>query len=106
MLRPKAIEVAVKDDYCLLITFDNQEKKIFDVKPYLSFKPFEELKNPALFKTVKPAGLSIALSETEVPAGAYDQHGCRIFFMSDLSQAMEIFLFLLSSGISFHKIRK
>ena len=59
MLRPKAIEVTVKDDYCLLITFDNQEKRLFDVKPYLDFKSFEELKNPILFQTVKPAGLSI-----------------------------------------------
>ena len=59
MLRPKAIEVSVQSGYRLLITFSNNEKRVFDVEPYLSFKPFEELKNPIIFHTVKPAGLSI-----------------------------------------------
>ena len=59
MIRPKAIDVMPQPDYFLLITFDNQEKRLFDVKPYLDFKPFNELKSKTLFKTVKPAGLSI-----------------------------------------------
>jgi len=59
MLRPKAIEVSVQPNYCLLITFNNNEKRIFDVTPYLDFKPYSELKNPNIFNTVKPAGLSI-----------------------------------------------
>lgn len=59
MLRPRAVEVSVQADYCLLITFNNGEKRIFDVKPYFDFAPFAELKATALFNTVKPAGLSI-----------------------------------------------
>jgi hypothetical protein len=59
MIRPKAVNVVVQSDYCLLVTFNNDERRIFDVKPYLGFKPFVELKNPAIFRTVKPAGLSI-----------------------------------------------
>lgn len=59
MLRPKAVNVVAKDDYCLLVTFDNDETRVFDVKPYLTFKPFEELKDYVLFQTVKPAGLSV-----------------------------------------------
>ena len=59
MLRPKAINVEPHSDYCLLITFSNNEKRLFDVKPYLNFKPFNELRNITLFNTVKPAGLSI-----------------------------------------------
>jgi hypothetical protein len=59
MLRPQAIAVKTCPDYCLLVTFSNNEKRIFDVKPYLSFAPFRELKNISLFNTVKPAGLSI-----------------------------------------------
>ena len=35
-------------------------KKIFDVKPYMNFKPFDELKNIALFNSVKIDGLSIS----------------------------------------------
>ena len=37
----------------LLVTFENGEKKIFDVKPYLTHKAFEQLNNKALFNTVK-----------------------------------------------------
>ncbi|WP_409969870.1 DUF2442 domain-containing protein [Bengtsoniella intestinalis] len=59
MLRPKAIHVEPQDNYTLLITFSNQERKLFDVAPYLDWGPFVELKNPTLFRTVKPAGLSI-----------------------------------------------
>jgi len=59
MLRPKAIDVKPCADYCLLVTFNNNEKRLFDVKPYLDFKPFSELKNITLFNTAKPAGLSI-----------------------------------------------
>jgi hypothetical protein len=59
MLRPKAINVTPQSDYCLLVTFSNEEKRVFDVKPYLDFKPFTELKNTAIFDTVKPAGLSV-----------------------------------------------
>ena len=58
-MRPRAIDVKPLQDYKLLITFSNSEKKIFDVTPYLKYKQFEELKNPTIFKTVKIAGLSI-----------------------------------------------
>ena len=59
MIRPKAIGVEPRPDYYLLVTFSNNEKRLFDVKPYLDFKPFNELRNTTLFNTVKPAGLSI-----------------------------------------------
>jgi len=59
MIRPKAVNVIPQADYCLLVTFNNGERRMFDVKPYLDFKPFCELKTPAVFNTVKPAGLSI-----------------------------------------------
>ena len=60
MLRPKAVNVTPQPDCCLLVVFSNGERKIFDVKPYLDFKPFNELRNPSIFNTVKPSGLSIA----------------------------------------------
>ncbi len=59
MLRPTAVKVTPQPDYKLLITFDNDEQRVFDVKPHMTFKPFMELANPILFNTVKPAGLSI-----------------------------------------------
>lgn len=58
-MSPKAIDVKVLDDYKLEIIFDNNEKKIFDVKPYFKFKIFTELKDYKKFRTVKIAGLSV-----------------------------------------------
>lgn len=59
-MRPRAIDVKVLSNYNLLITFDNNEKRIFDVKPYLQYIQFEALKNTAIFNTVKVDGLSIS----------------------------------------------
>lgn len=58
-LRPKAIDVKPLNDYILEVIFDNGEKKKFDVKPYLRFKPFNELKDIKKFNNVRIAGLSI-----------------------------------------------
>ena len=59
MLRPTAIAVEPTPDYFLLVTFDNQERRMFDMNPYLNHAAYRELKAPALFNTVKPAGLSV-----------------------------------------------
>jgi len=60
MLRTTVIAAEPAEDYyCLLVTFDNQERRLFDVKPYLKHIAYRELKAPALFNTVKPAGLSV-----------------------------------------------
>ncbi len=61
-MRPRAIDVKPLDDYNLLISFDNNEIRIFDVKPYLKYKQFEDLKDISLFRTVKIDGLSISWS--------------------------------------------
>ena len=59
MLRPTAVAVQPAPDYHLLVTFDNQERRLFDVKPYFDHPAYRELKTPSLFNTVKPAGLSV-----------------------------------------------
>jgi hypothetical protein len=46
-------DVKVLDNYCLLLKFENNEEKIFDVKPYLEIGKFKELKDEELFKSVK-----------------------------------------------------
>lgn len=58
-MRPKAIDVKILEDYKLEILFDNNQKRIFDVKPYFKFKIFKELQDIKKFATVKIAGLSI-----------------------------------------------
>jgi len=45
--------VQPKDDYLLLLTFENGEKRQFDMKPYLNVGIFSELKDVNLFKTVR-----------------------------------------------------
>ncbi len=46
-------DVQPKDNYLLLLTFENGEKRIFDMKPYLDFGIFEELKDVNIFKSVR-----------------------------------------------------
>lgn len=58
-LRPKAIDVKPLKNYMLEITFENGEKKQFDVKPYLKYKQFKELEKKEKFEKVKISGLSI-----------------------------------------------
>ncbi|MCL2089159.1 MAG: DUF2442 domain-containing protein [Oscillospiraceae bacterium] len=51
--------VKALDDYKLLITFDNDEKRIFDIEPYLSDSFFAPLRNSFVFNTVKISPVSI-----------------------------------------------
>jgi hypothetical protein len=53
--------VVPTEDYQLLLTFDNNKKGIFDMKPYLNKGIFKQLKDPKMFNTVRPyAGNSFA----------------------------------------------
>ena len=47
------INVVALEDYKLLLTFENGEKKIFDVSPYLEIGKFSELKNSEIFRSVR-----------------------------------------------------
>lgn len=53
-MNPRVKEVLAIQEYTLLITFNNGEKKRFDVKPYLNIGVFNELKDPEVFYSVKP----------------------------------------------------
>ena len=46
-------KVKALNDYKLELTFENNEKKIFDVKPYLDTGLFTKLKDEKIFKMVK-----------------------------------------------------
>ncbi len=41
------------ENYRLALKFKNGEEKVFDMKPYLETGIFKELKDEAVFKTVK-----------------------------------------------------
>ncbi|MDI6735451.1 MAG: DUF2442 domain-containing protein [bacterium] len=47
------VNVKPLEGYKLLLTFENNEEKIFDVSPYLNIGRFSELKDKFLFKTAK-----------------------------------------------------
>jgi len=53
------IAVEPLKEYKLLITFDNKEKRIFDVTPYLSDSFFAPLKTRSVFNSVKVSPISL-----------------------------------------------
>jgi len=49
----KIISLVPKDDYQMLVTFDNGIEKQVDLKPYLNLPVFSILKDENIFKKVK-----------------------------------------------------
>ena len=47
------VDVKPLEEYKLLLKFENEEEKIFNMKPYLDIGKFQELKDENLFKKVK-----------------------------------------------------
>ena len=58
-LPPRVKTAQPIEDFKLLLTFDNGERRIFDAKPLLKFKVFQPLQNEQFFKSVKVAYGSI-----------------------------------------------
>jgi len=52
-LGPRVTSVMPKNDYKLLLTFDNGEQRIFDATPLLSVKVFSPLRDKTFFKRVR-----------------------------------------------------
>jgi hypothetical protein len=52
-MNPRVKTVNALEDYRLSVVFDNNEKGVFDTKPYLNFPVFSVLKDVAFFKQVK-----------------------------------------------------
>src|SRR5688500_5958956 len=58
-MNPYVKSVKPQEDYCLLLTFENGEKRVFDLKPYFEKPVFKQLKNIALFKTARVVSGSV-----------------------------------------------
>jgi len=56
------VDVEPLQDYQLLLTFENGEKRIFDMKPYLNKGIFKELKDENVFRSVRVSFDSIEWS--------------------------------------------
>ena len=74
MLQPKVIAVKPLNDYKVLVTFDTNEQKIFDVKPYISGDWFGKLINLDIFNTVRVSGNTIVWADGQdiAPHELYD----------------------------------
>jgi hypothetical protein len=59
-MHPRVKNVKAKENYLLEIQFTNNTRRIFDVKPYLNFGVFRELKKTEYFRKVSRSGNSIA----------------------------------------------
>ncbi|MGD0230244.1 MAG: DUF2442 domain-containing protein [Syntrophorhabdales bacterium] len=51
----KVISVEPMDNYKLTIELSNGRKGVFDVSPYIDKGVFKELREPAYFRSVRPA---------------------------------------------------
>jgi len=53
-MTPNVVDVKAQDDYQILLSFENGEIKIFDMKPYIDKGFFKQLQDKNYFKLVKP----------------------------------------------------
>jgi len=58
-MNPHVKKVKPIENYCLMLWFDNEEQKIFDLKPYLNKGIFSQLKNVSLFTSVRVVAGSV-----------------------------------------------
>jgi len=54
-VNPRVTNVIAMDDYTLLLTFANGERKQFYVRPYLRYPAYRRLGDPAFFREVRAA---------------------------------------------------
>jgi hypothetical protein len=58
-MNPYVKSIKFQHDYYLLLTFENREKRVFDLKPYFEKPVFARLKNANLFKTARVVSGSV-----------------------------------------------
>ena len=65
MQTPRIVAAQTIDDHSLLVVFDNQERKVYDITPLLSKSMFEPLSNSVFFKSfsIEPGGYAIVWNE-------------------------------------------
>ncbi|MDR2693813.1 MAG: DUF2442 domain-containing protein [Chitinispirillales bacterium] len=59
MLQPKIAEVSPLSDYKLLLIYETNERKFFDVAPYISGDWFGKLHDSEYFNTVRVSGNTV-----------------------------------------------
>lgn len=51
-MTPNIKDVKVLEDYKLLLIYENEEKRVYDMKPNFKYEIYEKLKDYELFKKV------------------------------------------------------
>ncbi len=64
IMNPHVKNVKALDDYQLALEFENAERRIFDMKPYLNRGIFVRLQNRALFEAAR-----VVAGSVELPGG-------------------------------------
>jgi len=59
MLQPKILDVKPLPEYKLFLEYETGEKRIFDVKPYISGSWYGKLKDIDFFRTVRISGHTV-----------------------------------------------
>lgn len=65
MLTPIVKDVKVIEPYKILLTFENGEKKIYDMEPNLKYECFKRLENYEKFKKVHPRKVTVEWEDGE-----------------------------------------
>ena len=60
MLQPIVKNVQPLEHYQILVTYETGERRVFDVKPYISGDWFGELADRRVFQSVHPCGTTVA----------------------------------------------
>ena len=63
MLRPTAVQVIPENNYKISVTFDNGEKRLFDVKPYIKGDWYGRLEDVNYFNRVDVDGFTVIWPE-------------------------------------------
>lgn len=50
---PSVTKVTAEKDYQVVVEFDNEERGVLDMRPYLDFGVFKKLVDPDVFRSVK-----------------------------------------------------
>lgn len=74
MKKIKPIEVTPLEGHVLLIVFSNDERRLFDVKPYITGSWYGKLADDGFFKTVHVAGNTVEWADGQdiAPHELYD----------------------------------
>ena len=59
-MNPRITAVTAQNDYALLLTFTNGERRLFDMTPYLGYPAFEPLRQVAFFKLARVSHGTVA----------------------------------------------